>query len=97
MRVNEDDPAVPQSEATPSSTTVTASPSYAAATAVASKPSKPIKASPKKPASTLDAAFVKKNLFRIPSDHQVAPRNPKGGHKDYKKKEDDQLTKLFTI
>ena len=57
------------------------------------KLSKPIKASQTKPTSTLDAAFVKRSLFQIPSDHQVAPRNPhshEGNKKDYKMKEGDK-------
>ena len=96
MRANEDGPTAPHTGATPSSSTATASPSYAAATAASSKPVRPIKAS--QTTSTLDATFVKKKLFPIPSDHRVPPRNPDGGHKKcYKMKEDDQLTKLFTL
>jgi hypothetical protein len=98
MRSNEDGPTVPHTAATPSSSTATASPSYAAATAASSKPVRPIKASQTYPTSTLDATFVKKKLFPIPSDHRVPPRNTDGGHnKCYKMKEDDQLTKLFTL
>ena len=98
MSANEDDPTDPHTAATPSSSTATASPSYAAATAASPKPVRPIKASQTKPTSTLDATFVKKKLFPIPSDHQVPPRNPDGGHKKcYKMKEDDMLTKLFKL
>jgi hypothetical protein len=97
MLANEDRPTDPHTATKPSSSTATASPSYAAATAASSKHVQPIKASQTKPTSTLDATFVKKKLFQIPSDHRVQPRNPDGGlKKDYKMKEDDLLTKLFT-
>jgi hypothetical protein len=97
MCANEGGPTDPHTAATPSPPTATASPSHAAASDAFSKPVRPIKASQTKPTSTLDATFVKKKLFKIPSDHRVPPSNPDGEHKGYKMKEDDLWTKLFTL
>ena len=94
MLKNEDGPTAPHTAATPSSPTAAASLFQAAASY---KLVWSVKASQTKPTTTLYAAFVKKKLFPIPSDHWVPPINPDGGHKGYKKKEDEMWTKSFEL
>ena len=58
---------------------------------------RPVKASQTNPISS-DAELVKKRLFKIPSSHQVPPRNlDAGNQKCYKIKEDDLWTKLLVL
>jgi hypothetical protein len=91
-------PTSPDPAATPptSSTSTTASTTGAAASAASPKLVRPVKASQTQPTS-VDAKFVKKKLFPIPSYHVVPPRNPEvGKRKCNKMKEDELWTKLFS-